>query len=269
MSGRNYNPNQGPLGKTRQSFEVPKDMPIVNTDGLLAVQSWREVDYKKPILDDILAGYRFDPVTEAVAKRYVGGPRAKAVGREAVKAMIANKDKVIAAGQRQPIHIAENTESTLATFWMIAQGRKDVLEQALSAAIKDETLQDSVAYQAAEAIEDMGHCLYQPFEPIWDKNRKKIVPDERVIVAIDVFAPGVGEQTIAFGKYAADNHDALRTDTGIILMQSALEEQDYRIDAWRSRHETLVAAFPNIDLSMDVLLDRVPLDEMINSTGRS
>jgi hypothetical protein len=46
-------------------------------------------------------------------------------------------------------------------------------------------------------------------------------------------------------------------------MQSAVVEQEYRIQAWQPRHEVLVAAFPDMNLSMDVLLQRIPLDEML------
>lgn len=265
MSRRNYKPTEGLLGKYRVRGEVPPETPHVDISSLLELQEWRVAQYQKPILDDLLAWYRFSPVTTETAKAYAGinKPRARAVGQEAVKQLLANKQEMLAAGERRIVHTAENTEETLALFWMTAEMRRQVLHTTLSNVVRDEPLDPTTARYAAEAIEDMGDCISEPFEPKWDGKKRKVVPDEEILDAVRYYAPLAGSQISAFGRFAAENTDSLYSDTGIVLLQSAVEEQEYRIAAWEPRHQVLCEAFPDMQPSMDILLEHVPLEEML------
>lgn len=268
MSTRNYRPQEGPLGKYRDPGETPARIPEVDMRAVANLNWWRNQTAAGPFLDELLGYYRFHPVTPDIARRYVGEPRAKAVGREAVRKMLTNKDDIIAAGQRQLQHIAENAEETLATFWAVASLREDAIAQVLQDIEQGHQPAEKVSAWAADSILDLGMCIKEPFT---GKDWHKSVPRPPIIIpgAIRQLAPEAGDQITAFGLYASENHQALSTDKGVSLLEFALEEQDHRMQNWYSCHEALVEAFPGIPQSEDILLEHVPLDELLSIQKRA
>jgi hypothetical protein len=109
----------------------------------------------------------------------------------------------------------------------------------------------------------MGLCLDEPYEPVWNYSTKKKHADQGLIEQVKRIAPGVGKRAAEFGAFAVDNPDVLRSYDGVVLLQSAYEEQEFRIEAWSSRHEALMEAFPQTEPSEQILLHRLSLDEML------
>lgn len=271
MSNRNYYRGVGPLGNIRRPVEIPAFVPEVDTDGLLEVDAWRVTIYKKPIVDNLMGFYRFDPATVRGALNYVkpSAPKyptgEKAVGKEAVLSLIAQKKEAEATAQRQSFHIAETTERALAVFWSVATVRYAVLGQALNAVTDEKAIPEDVGNYAADAIVDTGLCLEEPFENDWKFKVKKNTPLSKGLkMQIDKNAPNIGTQVASFGAFAVANHEALRSYDGIVIMQSAYEEQEFRISTWRSRHLALTEAIPELPVSDEILYQRMPMEEMLS-----
>lgn len=265
MSRRNYSPKEGPLGSYRREVEIPHILPDIDTESVIDLQTWRGSTYNEPFLDKLTAHYKFFPsINGAKAYTKKESPRyptkVKAVGREAVKALIEKRD----AARRQPTHVAETAELATALFWSIAVVRSVILTEIQGNIIDGKPYKDDVAAYAADAILDLGLCIEEPYENnpfLRDKNRAKL--EQGLHEKIEIIAPGIGTDIARFGKYADIHHDALESADGLQLLDFALDEQGYRINTWQPRHTAVTAAFPELPVSEEILHLHVPLSEML------
>lgn len=265
MSERNYRPNDGPLGKYRNPGETPTEFPEVDIEAAMNLNAWRHQKNVGPFLDELIGYYRFYPAVAETAKKYVGGPRQRIVGREAVQQALDNRDEIIEAGARQVIHIAEGNEEALATFMVIARMREYALEEALKSVNSAEAISDDAAVWAADSILDLGMCIREPFTgKDWKKEFKRDPSIKQINWRIKKSAPNTGQELVEFGLYAGENPEALSSFEGVALMNMAADEQVQRVGAWRDCYESMVEAYPDIRRSEDILLERVPLKELLS-----
>jgi hypothetical protein len=147
----------------------------------------------------------------------------------------------------------------------VAVIRSEVLSRALGNVSDQKPIDEEVAAYSADAIVDFGLCLEEPYENNWKlktDHRRQATP-QGLSDKLESVAPGIGTNLVNFGAFAEDNPDVLCTYDGVVAMQAALTEQDYRIGLWSSRHDAVREAYPDLPLSADILHLHVPLHEML------
>jgi hypothetical protein len=267
MSSRNYSPFKGPLGKYRRDVPPPEHQPDLNVGGLVSVRKWRKVTYKQPFLDDLTGYYRF-PATIAGVEAYTQkrhlrfpGKVRRAVGPQDIRQLIEVRN----AAKMQVIHKAESAELATSVFLGVAVLRDMAVTKTLTQVINQEPLDTDAALFAADAVVDLGLCLEEPYENNWMLKPGPYNPAPQGLkVQLDRIAPDIGTQMANLGAYATEYPETLRTDEGVVALQTALEEQDYRISTWAPRHEAVTQAFPELTISEDVLMLRLPLSSILN-----
>jgi hypothetical protein len=260
-------------GKQRRPLEVPLFKPDVDIDGLMNFTTWRDRYYKKPILDDLTGYYQFVPTVagvEAYARPKM--PRIpqellkSVTGREDVRGHIQKRREHEAARERQRLHIAASAELATAVFWAVAFLRETVLLEAIGKISENQQPEWDVAVYAADAIQDFGLCLEKPVEtePMFVNGRggKRLTNGLRT--RLDGISPDLGTHVANFGAYAVEHPDALRSADGVALMQTTLEEQNYRKATWEPRHRAVVDAFPDLPQSEEILLFKRSLPELLS-----
>lgn len=282
MSERNYKPGLPhlPLGKYRREVPVPNSPPKLDTTGVFNVLEWRNLVYRKPFLDDLNGHYYFEAATEAGAKAYTGARKFPgAFTRELIRDYLAKPDTVDPR-LRQVIHRAESTEKAIAVFARIAIARGDVLHTAIdyvgqqaSAKIDDGNVQQlprEVATYAADAIVDFGLCLEQPYEKTRPGIRYKpsVHGGLALRARLDQIAPGVGTSLANFGSYAGAHPETLVSYDGLLAMNWAADEQEYRSIEWMPRYSAVAEAFPALADTKKILYD-MPLHEIFVVQGHS
>lgn len=255
-----------PLGKYRREVAVPHRRPKIDLQSVFNIEMFRTQFYEKPIVDDLLAHYRFEPPTPEIAKKYVGEPRLRIVGEEAVREALKNKDEIVAAGERQVRHIAEKTDIVLGVFTKVATMRKVALQSALRSLGRGLPLDLTTAHYAADAIIDMGLCLEEPVDVTRPNKKDTSESTQELRRVIEEIAPGIGTQLVSYGAYASSHPEALLDGIGIVVMESALDEQVMRIDAWTMRRDALAVTFPDAVQDMSYL-DHLSLEELLKVQG--
>ncbi len=257
-------------GKRRREVETPLIAPEVNDGAVLQFRAWRSQFYRKPILDDLTGHYRFYP-SKAGLQTYTRPDVIKmpegivAVGPEEARKLIAQKQEKQSSQARQRLHIAGSTEFATALFWNVALLRKAMLIEAIARAADDEQPEWDVAGYAADAILDLGLCMEKPYEadPRYRDKKGRPMPSG-LRTRLDQIDPQLGTQLVDFGAFASEHRDILRSADGLILMEAALEEQDYRIRIWEERHSLIREVFPQVGVSEDILYQRLSLQEMLD-----
>lgn len=277
MSERNYRHIEGfPLGKYRREVEPVLKRPELDDEGFLKLLDWRDESlHGRPFLDDLNGHYLFHPSPNGVKAYTENVPKPKMPKRDPTM-LVKDLDVFFSARRhakeatkRQPKHVAEGAENALALFWSVAVGRSAHISNVLAkvtdqqSLIGNEEIETSVAF-AADAIIDLGMCLEEPVETVYvpGRGRKPRVSNE-LKAKFDTFSPDIGSRIIDYGSYLTNNPEGFASADGVILLQAAYDEQDRRIDTWAPRHKALEQQYPELEVSQEVLMMRVPLQEML------
>lgn len=249
-----------PFAKFRDWGETPQNVPEIDLDDLRELSVWQSSIFKRPMTDEITGdGYGFHPSRNG-ANSYVTRAHAKQFAGKTALSMEISEDEFKGRKARQPLHIAKSVELATALFWTVSSMREENLENALSSAFHGDTPDEDNHPFAADAIADYGFCLTYPF----DKDVRGVDHGSGLRAQVDRIAPGIGNQMLQFGLLAGDEPWHLKSETGIALMQAVLEEQKRRVAFWAPRHAAILEAFPDTELSQEVLLHRIPLKEAID-----
>ncbi len=248
-----------PFAKFRDWGETPQVAPEIDLEDLRELSIWQASIYKRPITDEITGdGYQFYPSRNG-ANSYVTRAHAKQFAGKTALGMAISERDFEGRKARQLLHIARSAELATALFWTVASLREERLENALSSAQAGDIPDEDNTPFAADAIADYGFCLAYPF----DKDVRGEDHGPGLRLQIDRIAPNIGEQILQFGLLSGDEPWHLRSEVGIALMQASLEEQRRRVAFWAPRHTALLEAFPDIEVSEEVLLQRIPAYEII------
>ncbi len=251
-----------PFAKYRDWGPTPETKPDLDTDLVADLASFQSDVYKKPILDDITGYYQFYPSMNG-ATSYV--TRA-AQRRKVLIENIEPGDTLEEKRKRQILHIAESTEIATAVFWATATMRYDVVSHALGAIAdiaeeeREERLPDDIAAYAADAIADYGYCLMHPVQIDHIGNDH----GEYLRAQIERVAPETGRALLEFGIYSDEHSDALQSYDGVTALQATVLEQERRIAHWAPRHHAVMDAFPDIEISREVLNLGVDFPELFS-----
>ncbi len=248
-----------PFAKYRDWGETPKEVPDIDTNAILNLADWQSKVYKRPIRDDITGHYGFFPSHNG-ATGYVQRASERSFSGKTAESEGLSDDEFQDKKARQPIHIAENTESTIAVFWAVSQTRFSVLEEALNHVSKGRKIPTDQGVWAANAIADYGHCLQHPkdIDHMGVDHGKEL---GKVIKHIGGSAASDLEQ---FGLFAEVSPDVLNSYEGVSAMQVSLDEEQRRYDFWSVRHQAILDAYPDIRPSNEVLYMKIPLPELLS-----
>jgi len=277
MSERNYRFIEGfPLGKYRRDVEPVLERPELDDDGLRNLFDWRDRNlHRQPFLDDLNGHYLFFPTpngakayTENVTKPKIPKRPATILVKD-LELFYNSRRDAKAAARRQPLHVAQTAEHALALFWSVADRRSAHLGNVLDKVSRleplygNEEIETAVSF-AADAIIDLGLCLEEPVETVYvpGTGRKSRVSRE-LKAQFDKISPDIGTQVVNYGSYLLGNPEGFHSADGVNLLQAAYDEQDHRINAWAPRHAALEQQYPKLELSEEVLMMRVPLQEML------
>lgn len=245
-----------PFAMYRDWGPDPVKRPEIDLDDTMKLSDWQSKVYQKPIFDEITGHYGYYPSANGFTA-YVG----RAIERRPVKRVLGEPYKVFKdRRERQPQHIADSAELATALFWTSAVLRQTVLEEALRNINDGKEMKPEVAIYTADAIADYGFCLENPVEI----NHTGIDNGPNLKRQINRVAPGIGETLLDFGKYTREQPDDLRLHDGIVAIEVTLDEQERRTRHWAPRHTAVLEVFPETVISEDLLLLRVPLDEMLS-----
>ena len=240
-----------PFAKYREWGQTPAELTQLDATGLLELADWQANIYRRPVLDDITGYYQFFP-SQNGASSYVS--RA-AIKNPVIKDKIEIGDDLESKEIRHKNHIAESAELATALFWSTAVMRLDVVENTLgriaqiSEGREAEVLPDGFMVYAADAIADYGYCLQHPV----DIDVKGEDHGVELHHQIERIAKGIGQNLLDFGNFTSENPQDLISYDGVVALQATLAEQERRIKHWAPRHAAVVAAFPGIGLSTEVL----------------
>jgi hypothetical protein len=245
-----------PFAMYRDWGPDPVELPEIDLDNTMNLANWQSKDYRRPIFDEITGHYKFFPSPNGFSS-YVG----RAIKRRPVKLVSGEnyqdyKDRVA----RQPQHIADRSELATALFWTSAILRQTVLEEALRNVNDGKAMKPEIAIYAADAIADYGFCLENPM----DIDYTGFDHGPNIKRQIQRVGPNVGKLLLDFGNYTRDRHEDLLLEEGIVAMEVTLDEQERRARHWAPRHSAILEAYPETEISEDVLLLHVPLDEMLS-----
>ncbi|NBU34218.1 hypothetical protein EB118_18465 [bacterium] len=263
-------------GKSRPEIEVPQHLPDVDIELLSTFSHWRNNIYKGPILDQLTGAYQFTNTkgaVEAYTKPSIkkSNLKQRAVGREAVLNLLANKDQILKgieqnkSRERQRVHIAETAEQATALFYAAATARKVVLTEAIGNVSDNIQPQYDVAIWAADAIMALGQCMQNPIGKGERMQKKHKESRGGLKVKLDSNFPNLGNELASFGAYATVHPQVLRSADGYFAMIAALQEQEYQIDFWQPRHEAIVQAFPAITQSSEALAGQMNLEQILSA----
>jgi hypothetical protein len=254
---------QFPFAKYREWGTTPESKPELDVGLIADLTSFQSDVYRKPILDDITGYYQFYPSMNGAMSYATRAASRRDVVRESIEAGDTLEEK----RKRQILHIAESAEMATAVFWATATMRYDVVTHALSSIAdiaekgSNEKLSDDVVAYASDAIADYGYCLVNPVQIDHTGNDH----GKNLGAQIERVAPGVRISLLEFGKYADTHPEALQSYEGIVALQATAIEQERRINHWAPRHQAVVDAFPDIDISKEVLNLSVDLPELFSS----
>ncbi|MDQ3123365.1 MAG: hypothetical protein M3Q14_01625 [bacterium] len=254
---------QFPFAKYRAWDETPPQAPEVDTTDLLELGNWQATSYRRPIFDEITAYPNFYPSLNGAAG-YTQRPTQRLLAGKKAERLGITQEELAGKIERQPWHVAEYVELATAIGWTAANLRHDVLKQAISVANdisewgRGELDEDTATY-AADAIADYGYCLRYPADPDFRGEDH----GSALAAQINRVAEDIGQTLEHFGLFADWKPEILQTADGITVMEITREEQERRIAHWRPRHEAITGAYPTLPLSEEILLERIPLSEML------
>lgn len=245
-----------PFAKIREYGPTPDFAPDIEISELLNLSDWQQRTFKKPMLDDITGSYQYFPSHNGLST-YVHGV---AKNNPVVKLAEESNTEFLERKERQPLHVARTAEIATALFWTAAVIRTSVIEESLANISDGREIREDVARYSADAIADYGYCLVNPVQ----KDYLGHDSGKELKVVMDRLFPGVSNSILEFGKYADGNFDELRSYNGVALLESTLSEQNRRIAHWQPRHEAVCSVYPEIEISEEILLLKVPLEEMLD-----
>ena len=263
----------GIMGKARIDAHELDGFSGLDSEGLLAVNDWRNRSYKQPFCDELNGYYRVSPPERGAVEAYIGLRSKKMRGVELDADLFARykvDPESLAVETRQTVHKLESLELAAAVFWAISQLRKSVLLEASATIADGKQLGESVARYSADAFIDLGICLSEPFERNWhlSANRRAYKSPQGLKDRLDKIAPGVGESLLAFGGLCLERPGELASYDGVVATSVALDEQDARIKTWSVIHGVVTDSFPDLPVSSEILYLYAPMDELLSLEPR-
>ena len=243
-----------PTPRHRNWLLKPEQTPELDSNGLMQLGAWQTSVFRKPIQDQITGFYNFTPTIKGAQQYVIARARKHPAKPQVGDTLQSFQDR----GQRLRTHIAESAELATAIFSTVSLFRDEALREALRAVSERKRFSDDSVASATDAIMDYGYCLRNPVQIDFKGENH----GQGLRLKIDSFGDNLGAQLEEFGSAALDDEGLLRSHDGVLAMELALAEQDRRFNYWMPRHEAVTEAFPDIDISEEILLLRVSLAEI-------